>query len=95
MRKHYYHAPIFRLITALSLCLVMLSINVSGYFSDSTASRTEWQKVVLTAAVVGDEYVIRDMHVVPELVNQNMTSEGVIPEVAARCRSPGVAHYQI
>lgn len=76
-------------MVASLLIMVMLSTSVSGYYSTGASTITEWQKLTVTPAVVTDAFVVPTQRAVLYVVNTNMTSKGVTPEITARCNSPG------
>lgn len=90
MRKHYYHATIFRYIAACFLCLVMLSATASGFFADTGKQRTEWKKMATAPEMVPCVYEVPVQRAVVYEVNPKIDARGVTPAVIAKCRSPGV-----
>lgn len=89
MRKDYHYSKRLMPLVASLLIMIMFSATVSGYYSHDTKTVTEWQKITMTPATVQSVFVVPEQMAVVYLVNVNMTSKGVKPEIVARCNSPG------
>ena len=89
MDKHKRHIW-YRLFAASVLFAVALSAPVSGYCVD-VGHAHEWVKLASVPCMVEPIVTIAEQPKPSYTVRLDMTSAGRLPEVAARCRSPGEA----
>lgn len=76
--------------SAFIVGLTTASVTVSGYIADTSTAYHDWYDLATAPAVHAEIIIIRDQHVEPPIVCQDMKAEGNTPDVVARCRSPGL-----